>query len=120
MKKNTSVKKLHNNLTYTNEDALRDGVIIKILPKTWEQLGDKQIYISKTLADYISINRISNQRLIDMWNNFMEWKKETQPYLPAERDNFTYSLHGKKVQAVLGDVTLSLGSEPVTFLFPED
>lgn len=103
----------------TEQDGLREGWLLKMFPDFWKQLGDRPIYMTKELAKHISDNRISDDRLLDMWNNLAEWVRTTEPYLPSERRQFVYHMQGRKIWAVFGGVTKE-AARAITFMFPED
>jgi hypothetical protein len=95
--------------TYTLTQAIEDGAPVEIFKNRWETLsGGKPIVATAHLFEEVSL-----AGLLEMWNEYVEWRKHTEPTLPEEERLFTTSMNGKKVW-VIED------AQAFTLLYPED
>ena len=96
-------------LTYTLTQAIEDGVLVEIFKNRWKMLsGGKPIVATAHL-----FNEVSLAGLLEIWNEYVEWRKHTEPTLPEEERLFTTTMNDHKVW-VLED------GEAFTLLDPED
>jgi hypothetical protein len=95
--------------TYTLTQAIEDGVLVEIFKNRWGQLsGGKPIVATAHLFEEVSL-----AGLLEIWNEYVAWRKHTEATLPEEERLFTTSMNGKKVW-VIED------GEAFTLLYPED
>jgi Family of unknown function (DUF6573) len=94
---------------YTLQQAIEDGVLVEIFKNRWKTLsGGKPIVATAHL-----FNEVSLAGLLEIWNEYVKWRKYTEPTLPEEERLFTTTMNGEKVW-VLED------GEAFTLLYPED
>ena len=95
--------------TYTLQQAIEDGVLVEIFKNRWKTLsGGKPIVATAHL-----FNEGSLAGLLEIWNEYVAWRKHTEPTLPEEERLFTSTMNDHKVW-VLED------GEAFTLLYPED
>ncbi len=94
---------------YSLQQAIADGVLIEICKNRWGQLsGGKPIVVTSHLFGEISL-----AALLEIWNEYVDWKKRVEPTLPEEERLFATSMNDKKVWVIEG-------GEAYTFMYPED
>jgi Family of unknown function (DUF6573) len=95
--------------TYTLQQAIEDGVLVEIFKNRWKTLSaGKPIVATGHL-----FNEVSLAGLLEIWNEYVAWRKNTEPKLPEEKRLFTTTMNDQKVW-VLED------GEAFTLLYPED
>jgi hypothetical protein len=95
--------------TYTLQQAIEDRVLVEIFKNRWKTLsGGKPIVATAHL-----FNEVSLAGLLEIWNEYVVWRKNTEPTLPEEERLFTTTMNNQKVW-VLED------GEAFTLLYPED
>ena len=95
--------------TYTLEQAIADGALVEIFKNRWQSLsGGKPIVATAHLFGAVSL-----AALLEMWNEYVAWRKDTEPTLPEEERLFTTTMNGKKVW-VIED------AQAFTLMYPED
>ncbi len=96
-------------VTYTLEQAIADGVLVEIFKNRWGQLsGGKPIVATAHLFGEVSL-----AGLLEIWNEFVTWRKNVMLTLPEEERMFHTTMNGKKVW-VIED------GQVFTLLYPED
>jgi hypothetical protein len=94
---------------YTLKQAIADGVLVEIFKNRWKDLsGGKPI----VATDHI-FREISLAGLVEIWNEFVEWRNHVMPALPEEDQLFHTGMNGKTVW-VIED------GQAFTVLYPED
>jgi hypothetical protein len=94
---------------YTLSQAIADGVLVEIFKHRWGQLsGGKPIVATAHLAD-----EVSQAGLLEIWNEYVTWRRNVEPTLPEEDRLFTTRMNGKTVW-VIED------GQAFTLLYPED
>ena len=94
---------------YPLDRAIEDGVMVEIFKNRWQQIsGGKPIVATATL-----FNEISLAGLMEIWNEFVHWRKYDKPALPDDDQLFHTGMNDKAVW-VIEDATA------FTFMYPED
>lgn len=94
---------------YSLQQAIADGVLVEIFKNRWTQLsGGKPIVATSHLFGEVSL-----AGLMEIWNEFVEWRKNVMTTLPEEEQMFTTSMNNEKVW-VIED------GQAYTLLYPED
>jgi hypothetical protein len=94
---------------YTLQQAIADGVLGKIFEKGWKKLsGGKPIVATAKILEEISL-----AGLIEIWNEYAEWRTNALPTLPEEDQLFHTEMNGKKIW-VIED------GQAFTILYPEE
>ena len=98
---------------YPLEQAIADGVLVEIFKNRWGQLsGWKPIVATAHLFHDVS-GASPEAALIEIWNEFVDWKKMTEPTLPEEERLFVTTMDDKKVWVIEDDTAYTL-------MYPED
>jgi hypothetical protein len=64
---------------YTLQQAIEDGVLVEICNNRWPELsGGKPIIATAHLFEEVSL-----AGLLEIWNEFVAWRKHVMPTLPA-------------------------------------
>ena len=93
---------------YTLEQAIEDGVLVEILKKRWKDLsGGKPIVATAHIFGEISL-----AGLMEIWNEFVQWKRPTPPENPDEQI-FTTTMNGEKIWLIED-------GQAFTMMYPED
>jgi hypothetical protein len=83
--------------------------LVEIFKNRWPELsGGKPIVVTAHL-----FNEVSLAGLLEIWNEFVTWRKNVMPKLPEEQRLFHTSMNGKKVW-IMED------SAAFTLMYPED
>ena len=94
---------------YSLEQAIEDGVLVEVFKNRWEQLsGGKPIVATSHLFSQVSL-----AGLLEIWNEYVDWKKNIMPTLPEEDQLFATTMNGKRVW-LLED------GQAFTMMYPED
>ena len=93
----------------SRQKGIDDGILVEILKNRWQELsGDKPIIATSHLYHNVSL-----AGLLEIWNEFVEWRKNIMPKLPEEKQMFTTSMNFEKVW-VIED------GEAFTLMYPSD
>ena len=96
-------------VSYTLQQAIADGMVCELFKERWEQLsGGKPIVATSHI-----LRELSLAALVEIWNEYVAWKRNSEPTLPEEERLFTTQMNGNRVW-VLED------GESFTILYPED
>jgi hypothetical protein len=97
------------NTTYGRNQAVKDGQLTEIFRNRWETLtGGKPIVATVHLAD-----EISSAGMLEIWNEYVQWRKHTEPFIPEEDRLFHTRMNGKTVW-VIED------GDAFTLMYPDD
>ena len=93
---------------YSLEQAIKDGVLVEVFKNRWKELsGGKPIVATAHL-----FNQISLAGLFEIWNEYVNWRKNIMPTLPEEDQMFVTTMNGDKVWLIEdGDAFTMLYSE---------
>jgi len=82
--------------SYSQQQAIEDGVLVEIIKKSWPKLsGGRPIMATSHLYDNVSL-----AGLMEIWNEFAQWRREIMPTLPEEEKLFHTKMDGKKVWVI--------------------
>lgn len=94
---------------YSLEQAVGEGMLVKAFEDRWDQLSDgKPIVATPHL-----VRELSETALMEIWNAFVEWRREVLPALPGEDHMFSTTMKGKTVWVIEDAVAF-------TMLAPDD
>jgi hypothetical protein len=94
---------------HTLQQAIADGVLVEIFKNRWKQLsGGKPIVATSHIFGEVSL-----AGLMEIWNEYVDWRKNVMPTLPEEEQLFRTSMNSNKVW-VIED------GQAYTLLYPED
>ena len=94
---------------YPLKQAIADEVLVEIFKNRWEQLsGGKPIVATTHLFSEVSL-----AGLLEIWNEYIEWRKHTEPYLPEEERLFHTTMNSQTVWVIEDGAAFTL-------LYPED
>jgi hypothetical protein len=93
----------------TVKQAIEDGVLVEIFKNRWGQLsGGKPIVATAHLFAAVSL-----AGLLEIWNEYVHWRKHTAPTLPEEERLFTTTMNDHKVWVIEDGAAFTL-------MYPED
>jgi hypothetical protein len=96
-------------IEYTLEQAIADGFLVEIFKRRWQQLsGGKPIVATAHLFDEVSL-----AALLEIWNEYVHWRKTVMPTLPEEEQMFVTKMNNN-------NVWLIEDGQAFTMLYPED
>src|SRR6266700_8335867 len=82
--------------SYSLKQAIEDGFLIELFKNRWGELsGGKPIVATTHLYSEISL-----AGLREIWNEYVEWKKNVMPTLPEEEQMFVTSMNSEKVWVI--------------------
>jgi hypothetical protein len=94
---------------YTLRQAIEDGVLVEVFKNRWNKLsGGKPIVATSHLFEKVSL-----AGLMEIWNEFVEWRTKLLPTLPEDDQLFHTGMNGETVW-VMED------GDAFTLLYPED
>jgi hypothetical protein len=95
--------------TYPLQQAINDGVLVEIFKNRWQELSNgKPIVATASLC-----NEISLAGLMEIWNEFVQWQKQTRPTLPEKQQLFATTMNSKTAWVIEDDAAFTL-------MYPED
>ena len=94
---------------YPLKQAIADEVLVEIFKNRWEQLsGGKPIVATTHLFSEVSL-----AGLLEIWNEYIAWRKHTDPYLPEEERLFHTTMNSQTVWVIEDGAAFTL-------MYPED
>jgi hypothetical protein len=94
---------------YTLAQAIADGVLVELFQNRWRTLsGGKPIVATAHLFEEVTLSG-----LLEIWNEYVDWRTKVLPTLPEEDQLFHTEMNGKTVW-VIED------GQAFTLLYPED
>jgi hypothetical protein len=94
---------------YGRNQAVQDGALVEIFKHRWHQLtGGKPMMATAHLFEEISL-----AGMFEIWNEYVEWRKHTEPFLPEEERLFSTTMNSRKVWVIEDDSAFTL-------MYPED
>ena len=94
---------------YALEQAIEDGVLVEVFKNRWNELSQgKPIVATSHLFSQVSL-----AGLLEIWNEYVDWRTNVMPTLPEADQLFATTMNGDKVW-VLED------GAAFTMLYPED
>ena len=94
---------------YSLEQAIADGVLIEVFKPRWQQLtSGKPIVATAHLFGEVSL-----AALLEIWNKYVDWRKNVCPTLPEEEQMFVTTMNGENVWLIEDGAAF-------TMLYPED
>jgi hypothetical protein len=94
---------------YSLQQAIADGELVEIFKNRWPKLsGGKPIVATSHLFGEVSL-----AGLMEIWNEYVVWRKDIMPTLPEEEQLFRTSMNSKKVWVIEDGAAYTL-------LYPED
>ena len=95
--------------SYSLEQAIADGVLVEVFKPRWQQLsGGKPIIATAHL-----FNEVSLAALLEIWNEYVAWRKNIMPTLPEEEQMFVTTMNGNKIWLIED-------GQAFTMMYPED
>jgi hypothetical protein len=94
---------------YPLERAIADGILIEIFKNRWGELsGGKPIVATSHLFSEISL-----AGLMEIWNEYVHWRKNVKDTLPEEKQMFVTKMNSNKVWLIEDGAVF-------TMMYPED
>jgi hypothetical protein len=94
---------------YTLQQAIDDGVLVEVFKNRWKQLSNgKPIVVTSHLFGEVSL-----AALVEIWNEYVHWRKNIMPTLPEEEQLFVTKMNGNKIW-------LMEDGQAFTMMYPED
>lgn len=98
-----------NVVVYSLDQAIEDGVLVEVFKNRWQQLTHgKPIIATAHLSGEVSL-----AGLLEIWNEFVAWRKNIMPTLPEEDQMFVTTMNGNKVWVIEDGAAF-------TMMYPED
>ena len=94
---------------YALEQAIEDGVLVEVFKNRWQELSQGKPIVATAHL----FNQVSLAGLLEIWNEYVVWRKNVMPTLPEEDQLFSTTMNGDKVW-LLED------GQAFTLLYPED
>ena len=94
---------------YSLEQAIDDGVLVEVFKDRWQHLSQGKPIVATSHL----FNQVSLAGLLDIWNEYVEWRTNVMPTLPEADQLFSTSMGGEKVWLLEDD-------DAFTMLYPED
>jgi len=95
--------------SYTLEQAIADGELVEVFKNRWQQLSSGKPIIATAHL----FNEVSLAALLEIWNEYVSWRKTVMPTLPEEEQMFATTMNGHKVWLIED-------GQAFTLLYPED
>ncbi len=89
---------------YTLKQALADEVLVEVFKNRWDKLtAGKPIVATAHLA-----REVSPAGLLEIWNEYVEWRKHTEPFLPEEERLFHMRMNSQTVWVIEDSAAFTL------------
>lgn len=73
--------------------AIEDGMLVEKFKHRWPQLSGGKPIVASTALDAT----VSDAGLIEIWNDYVHWRREVMPTLPIEDQMFETLMNGQRV-----------------------
>jgi len=94
---------------YSLDQAIADGVLVEVFKNRWKELsGGKPIIATEHLFGEISL-----AGLMEIWNEYVSWRKNVMATLPEDEQMFVTTMNGEKVWIIEDGAAF-------TIMYPED
>jgi len=94
---------------YSLAQAIEDGVLVEVFKNKWQELSrGKPIVATAHL-----FNEVSLAALLEIWNEYVAWRKNIMPTLPEEDQMFVTTMNGDRVWLIED-------GQAFTMMYPED
>ncbi len=94
---------------YGLDEAIEDGVLVVCFRNRWKHLsGGKPIVATVAVSE-----NVSQAGLIEIWNDYVSWRREVMETLPEEEQHYATMMNGKTIW-------VTEDGQAFTFLYPED
>jgi len=94
---------------YSLAQAIEDGVLVEVFKNRWQELSrGKPIVATARL-----FNKVSLAALLEIWNEYVAWRKNIMPTLPEEDQMFVTTMNGDRVWLIED-------GQAFTMMYPED
>jgi len=94
---------------YSLEQAIEDGVLVEVFKNRWNELSQGKPIIATSHL----FNQVSLAGLLEIWNEYVDWRTNVMPTLPEADQMFVTTMNSEKVW-LLED------GQAFTMLYPED
>jgi hypothetical protein len=100
---------------YSLDQAIEDGVLVEVFKDNWQELsGGKPIVVTAHLFQFIQAGGVlSLGVLLQVWNEYVAWRKDIMPTLPEADQMFVTKMNGNNVWVVED-------GQAFTMMYPED
>jgi hypothetical protein len=96
-------------VVYSLEQAIEDGVLVEVFKSRWNELSQGKPIIATSHL----FNQVSLAGLLEIWNEYVEWRKNVMPTLPEADQMFVTTMNGEKVWLLEDGAAF-------TMMYPED
>ena len=94
---------------YSLEQAIEDGVLVEVFKNRWDELSQgKPIVATEHL-----FNQVSLAGLLEIWNEYVEWRTQVMPTLPEADQLFVTRMNGDNIWVLEEGAAF-------TMLYPEE
>jgi len=94
---------------YSLEQAIEDGVLVEVFKNRWQELSHGKPIVATAHL----FNAVSLAALQEIWNEYVDWRKNVCATLPEEDQLFSTTMNGEKVWLLEDGAAF-------TMLYPED
>src|SRR6266566_5057497 len=98
---------------YSLEQAIDDGVLVEVFNYNTKDFVEKYTNGKPVVATAHLFNQMSQTTLIDLWNEYVDWRLNIKETLLEEDQMFVTEIKGKNVW-VIED------GQAITMMYPED
>jgi len=94
---------------YSLAQALEGGVLVEVFKNRWQELSRGKPIV----ATIHLFNKVSLAALLEIWNEYVAWRKNIMPTLPEEDQMFVTTMNGDRVWLIED-------GQAFTMMYPED
>jgi hypothetical protein len=81
---------------YTLKQAIEDEVLVEVFKNRWDKLtAGKPIVATAHLAHEVSL-----AGLLEIWNEYVDWRRHTEPFIPEAERLFATSMNSQTVWVI--------------------
>lgn len=94
---------------YSLDQAIDDGVLVEVFKEQWQELTQGKPLVATSHL----FSQVSLAGLLDIWNEYVDWRKNIMPTLPEEDQLFATTMNGDKIWLLEDGAAF-------TMMYPED
>ena len=94
---------------YSLEQAIEDGVLVEVCKNRWQELSQGKPIVATAHL----FNAVSLAALLEIWNEYVAWRKNIMPTLPEEDQMLVTTMNGDRVWLIED-------GQAFTMMYPED
>ena len=98
---------------YSLEQAIADGVLVEVFSYNLKDFVEQYTNGKPVVATAHLFRQVSQSDVTDLWNKYVEWRRNVKELLPEEEQMFVTTMNGEKIWLIED-------GQAFTMMYPED